>query len=108
MNRFYKLSPVLIFIFGYFLWNNNSPLIMAGNALFVLLFILLLALIPAGIIYYQKKNHGKVKSNHPDILDDETNTGQSSSFYLLLSKFTFYVGMVICIALFIMIRSNSR
>lgn len=96
MNRIYKFSPVFIFLFGYFFWNNHSIIIQAGNAMFILLFVAILASIPALIIYFRNK---RKHQTNVEILDESKQTITATNFYQLLSKFIFFIGIFVCVGL---------
>jgi len=96
MNRIYKFSPGFIFLFGYFFWNNHSVIIQAGNAIFILLFVAILALIPALIIYFRNKRKNQT---NVEILDESKKTIITPDFYQLLSKFIFFIGVFVCVGL---------
>ncbi len=67
---------------------------LAGNGIIMLIAVLILALIPAGIIYSKRKNKMGKKTSE-DVVDAQETAEPRPSFYFFLSKYTFYIGLVI-------------
>jgi|GEM_PF-2177656 len=94
MHILYKFSPLLIFIWAYFLWNklDRFSIASAANGLIMLVFILLIALVPTVPIYFARKKKSKTHSR--DLLD-VSNDAPPVQFYTILSTYSFYIGFIL-------------
>lgn len=105
MKILYKFSPLLIFIWAYFLWNKLDRFSFAStaNGLIMMIFSLLVALIPAIPIYFAIKK--KSKTRIADLLDDN-NDVPPVQFYTVWSTHTFYIGLVLMIVSTYFVKFN--
>jgi hypothetical protein len=101
MKEIYKASPLIMFLIGCLLWykpNYSKLHSLLGNGLFFSLTTLILALLPAVIIYFVKKKNNQDLLNQ-EIIDGENSTLVKTPFYPIWSKINLFVGLSLVILL---------
>lgn len=101
MKEIYKASPLIMFLIGCIFWyvpNHSKLYRLLGNGLILSLMTLILALLPALIIYLIKKNNNKGSLNQ-EIIDGENSTLVKTPFYPIWSKINLFVGLIFIILL---------
>lgn len=101
MKEIYKASPLIMFLIGCIFWyvpNHSKLYRLLGNGLILSLMTLILALLPALIIYLIKKNNNKGSLNQ-EIIDGENSTLVKTPFYPIWSKINLFVGLSLIILL---------
>lgn len=101
MKEIYKASPLIMFLIGCIFWyepNQSKLYRLLGNGLILSLMTLILALLPALIIYLIKKNNNKGSLNQ-EIIDGENSTLVKTPFYPIWSKINLFVGLSLIILL---------
>lgn len=104
MKEIYKASPLIMFLIGCLLWykpNYSKLHSLLGNGLFFSLTTLILALLPAVIIYFVKKKNNQDLLNQ-EIIDGENSTTVKIPFYPIWSKINLFVGLSLIIFVFIL------
>lgn len=101
MKEIYKASPLIMFLIGCIFWyvpNHSKLYRLLGNGVILSLMTLILALLPALIIYLIKKKNNKGSLNQ-EIIDGENSTMVKTPFYPIWSKINLFVGLTFIILL---------